>query len=169
MKTKVIAMIVCLMLLLAGCLATQPTVLYAVRQGVSEWVALLSQRMGTQPTVLHAVRPSLVGYRQQVVPPFDRTVRDAAAVQRLYAAALALPISSNYGAPCPPDFHLVYHLTFLAGTSQLQQIDVEPLGCSFVFLSQTDVRQADQSFLTLLAHTIGLPRLDPAGLLPGGE
>lgn len=144
MRTKASAMTLFLLLLLAGC-------------------------MGTQPTVLHAVRPSLVGSHQQVVPPLDRTVSDAAAVQRLYAAALALVRPSQYPAPCPADFGLVYHVTFLAGTSQLQQMDVYPLGCHWVYLSQADVRQADQAFLTLLAHTMGLPSLIPAGLLPGEE
>ena len=70
MKTKASGMTLLLVLLLAGC-------------------------MGTQPTVLHVVRPSLVGYHQQVVPPLERTVSEAAAVQRLYAAALALPSKSQ--------------------------------------------------------------------------
>jgi hypothetical protein len=118
-----------------------------------------------QPTVLHVIRPSLVGSRQQVTP-LDRTVRDATTVQQLYVAALALPRPSRYPLPCPNDFGLVYHLTFLDGTSQLQQIDVQPLGCHWVYLSQTDVRQADQGFLALLAKAIGLPSLIPAGLLP---
>ena len=145
MKTKASGVALFLVLLLAGCMGT------AADQ---------------EPTLLHVVRPGLVGYHQQQVAPFDRTVRDAAAVQRLYTVALALPRPSQYPAPCPFDFRLVYHLTFLVGTSQLQQMDVQPLGCQWVYLSQTDVRQADQTFLTLLAHTIGLPSLIPAGLLP---
>lgn len=144
MKTKASGMIFLLVLLLAGC-------------------------MGTQPTVLHVVRPGLVGYQQQVVPPLDRTVSDAAAVQGLYTAALALQSPSQYPLPCPNDLGLVYHLTFLVGTSQLQQMDVQPLGCHWVYLSQTDVRQANQAFLTLLTHTIGLPSLVPAGLLPSSR
>ena len=87
-------------------------------------------------------------------------------MQRLYTAALALPRPSQYPLPCPNDLGLVYHVTFLAGTSQLQQMDVQPLGCTWVYLSQTDVRQGDQSFLTLFADTIGLSSLIPAGLLP---
>ena len=146
MKTKASAMAFLLLLLLTGCMGRAST---------------------PQPTVLHVVRPVLVGYHQQQVAPFDRTVWDAASVQRLYAAALALPIPQQYPTPCPFDIGPVYHLTFLNGTSQLQQVDVEPLGCHWVYLSQTDVRQADQAFLTLLAHTIGLPSLIPAGLLPG--
>ena len=145
MKTKASGVALFLVLLLAGCMGT------AADQ---------------EPTLLHVVRPGLVGYHQQQVAPFDRTVRDAAAVQRLYTAALALPRPSQYPLPCTNDWGLVYHLTFLKGTSQLQQMDVQPLGCHWVYLSQTDVRQADQSFLTLLANTIGLPSLIPAGLLP---
>lgn len=145
MKTKASGIALFLVLLLAGCMGT------AADQ---------------EPTLLHVVRPGLVGYHQQQVAPFDRTVRDAAAVQQLYAAALALPRPSQYPLPCTNDWGLVYHLTFLKGTSQLQQMDVQPLGCHWVYLSQTDVRQADQSFLTLLANTIGLPSLIPAGLLP---
>jgi hypothetical protein len=118
-----------------------------------------------QPTVLHVIRPSLVGSRQKVAP-LDRTVRDATTVQQVYGAALALPRASKYPLPCPADFGLVYHLTFLDGTSQLQRLDVYPLGCHWVYLSQTDVRQADPGFLALLAKAIGLPSLIPAGLLP---
>jgi hypothetical protein len=142
MKMKASGMAVLLLLLLTGCMASDP-----------------------QPTVLHVVRPSLVGYHQQMAP-LDRTVKDATAVQQLYVAAQALPRPSQYPLPCTNDFGLVYHVTFLAGTSPLQQLDVQPLGCHWVYLSQTDVRRADQSFLTLLAKTIGLPSLIPAGLLP---
>src|SRR5436305_13380984 len=145
MKTKASATAFLLVLLLAGCMGT-----------VSD----------PQPMVLHVVRPSLVGYHQPV-PPLDRTVRDAAAVQRLYAVALALP--RQHVHPCPNDFGLIYHLTFLKGASQLQQMDVQPLGCHWVFLGQADSRQADQAFFTLLAHTIGLPSLIPAGLLPSSR
>lgn len=144
MKTKARALAFLLLLLLTGCM------------GIAS---------NSHPTVLHVVRPSLVGSHQQVAP-LDHTVRDAPTVQRLYAAALALPRPSQYPLPCTNDFGLVYHLTFLAGTSQLQQIDVQPLGCNWVYLSQTDVRRADQSFLTLLAKTIGLHSLIPAGLFP---
>ena len=144
MKTKASGMAVLLLLLLTGC---------------------MGMASNPQPTVLHVVRPSLVGYHQQVAP-LDRTARDATTVQRLYAAALALPRPSQYPLPCTNDFGLVYHVTFLAGTSPLQQLDVQPLGCHWVYLSQTDVRRADQSFLTLFAKTIGLPSLIPAGLLP---
>lgn len=146
MKTKASGVALFLVLLLAGCMGT------------------VADR---EPTLLHVVRPGLVGYHQQQVAPFDRTVRDAAAVQRLYTAALALPRPSHPPVPCTYDWGLVYHLTFLEGTSQLQQMDVQPLNCNhLVNLSQTDVRQTDQSFLTLLANTIGLPSLIPAGLLP---
>jgi hypothetical protein len=147
MKTKAsVAAFFLLLLLLTGCM------------GIAS---------NPQPTVLQIARPGLVGPHQQQVASLDRTVRDATAVQRFYTAAQALPHPSQYPLPCPNDLGLVYHLTFLAGTSQLQQIDVQPLGCHWVYLSQTDVRQADQSFLNLLAKTIGLPSLIPAGLLPG--
>lgn len=143
MRTKASVLVFLLLLVLTGCVGTTS---------------------GSQPTVLHVVRPVLAGFQQ--VPPLDRTVRDATAVQRLYVAALALPRPSQYPVPCPNDFGLVYHVTFLVGTNPLQQIDVQPLGCHWVYMSPTDVRRADQSFLTLLAHTIGLPSLIPAGLLP---
>jgi len=144
MKSKASAVAFLLLLLLTGC---------------------MGMASNPQPTVLQIARPSLVGYHQQVAP-LDRNVRDATAVQRLYTAAHALPRPSQYPVPCTNDFGLVYHVTFLAGTSPLQQIDVQPLGCHWVYLSQTDVRRADQSFLNLLAKTIGLPSLIPAGLLP---
>lgn len=145
MNTKASGMVLLLVLFLSGCLGTAS---------------------GSQPTVLHVVRPRLVGSQQQVVPPFDHTVSDAAAVQQLYAAALVLPRPSQYPLPCPNDWGLIYQLAFLAGTKQLQQMDVQPLGCQWVYLSQTDVRRANQDFLRLLAHTLGLPSLISAGLLP---
>lgn len=144
MKTKAIGLAFLLLLLLTGCMGTAST---------------------PKPSILHAVRPSLSRSHQQVTP-LDQTVRDAPTVQRLYAAALALPRPRQYPLPCPNDFGLVYHLTFLDGMNQLQRIDVQPLGCHWVYLSQTDVRQADQSFLTLLANTIKLPSLIPTGWLP---
>lgn len=147
MKTKASGIALFLVLILAGCMGTT------------------SNR---EPTMLHVVRPGLVGYHQQQVVSLNRTVRDAAAVQRLYTDALALPNARKYGypLPCTNDWGLVYHLTFLEGTSQRQQMDVQPLGCHWVYLSQTDVRRADQSFLTLLTNPIGLTSLIPTGLLP---
>ena len=145
MKSKASGIVFFLVFFLAGCIGTTS---------------------GSQPTVLHVVRPSLVGHQQQQVAPFDRTMSDAAAVQRLYTAALALPRPSQYPLPCPDDLGLIYHVTFLEGASQLQQMDVQPLGCHWVYLSQTDVRRADQNFLALLAKTSRLPSLIPVGLLP---
>ena len=90
MKIQASAIAFLLVLLLAGCMGTasdpQPTVL---------------------PTLLHVVRPSLVGYHQAVAS-LDRTVREAAALQRLYAGALALP--RQHVHPCPNDFGLPFDL-----------------------------------------------------------
>jgi hypothetical protein len=144
MKLKASAVAFLLLLLLTGCTGT-----------VSN----------SQPTALQIARPSLTGSQQQVAS-LNRTVSNATAVQQLYTAAQALPRPSQYPLPCPNDLGLVYHLTFLAGTSPLQQIDVQPLGCHWVYLKQTDVRRADQNFFTLLAKTIDLSSLIPPGLLP---
>lgn len=143
-----------LLLFLAGCggtaaAATAPTL-----------------QAGSQPNALHVARPRLVGYNQQVIAPFDKTVSNAAEAQQLYAAALALPRPSQYPLPCPDDWGLTYQLTFLRGTSPLSQMQAQAMGCQWVYLSQTDVRRGNQSFLQLLAHTIGLPSLIPSGLLP---
>lgn len=163
MKVKASGIGLLVLLFLAGCGGTaaafQPT---ATRVGTQT----TAPSGGAQPNVLQVVRPSLVGYQQQALPSFEKTVSDPAAVQKLYAAALALPRPSQYPLPCPNDMGLKYQLTFLVGTSPLQQMEVQPLGCQWVYLSQTDVRRADQAFLQLLAHTIGLPSLIPAGLLP---
>ncbi len=152
MKASGLALLV--LLFLAGC------------GGAAVAAQATATQPGSQPTVLQVVRPGLVGYNQQVIPPWNKTVTDAAEVQQLYAAALALPKPSQYPLPCPDDMGLRYQLTFLAGTSPVQQIEMQPMGCQWVYLSQTDVRAGNQTFLQLLAHTIGLPSLVPAGLLP---
>lgn len=93
---------------------------------------------------------------------------DVAAVQRLYAAALALDSASQYGypLPCPNDLGLVYRLTFRDGTNPLQRAEVQALGCHWVYLSHSDVRRAHPAFLDSLAKTIGLTLLVPSGWFP---
>jgi hypothetical protein len=110
------------------------------------------------PTVLHVVRTN--GFLKQLAP-FDRTVRDVAAVQRLYTAAYALPPAAPGVVHCPNDLGVVYHLYFLHDTTLIQEMDLDATGCQFLHISKTDVRNTDPAFRTLVARTIGVGSLLP--------
>lgn len=113
----------------------------------------------SQPTVLHVTRTSGVPIN---LPPLDRTVRDAAAVQRLYSAAYKLPtIPANAVFNCPMSRGIVYHLQFMRGTTPLQAMDLQADGCPFLQIGKS-VRQTTPTFISLLAKTLGIPSLIPA-------
>ena len=68
---------------------------------------------GESPNILHVVRYNGL-QKVQPVPPLDVTISDAAQVQRLYAALLAIPPAPLVSGPvnCPADFGISYSLTF---------------------------------------------------------
>jgi hypothetical protein len=94
------------------------------------------------------------------VAPFDRTVTDTTAVQRLYITAQGLPPATGT-YDCAKDIGLVYHLNFLQGTALIKQIDLQATGCPFLHISKTDVRMTNPSFVSLFTRTIGIPSLVP--------
>jgi hypothetical protein len=86
----------------------------------------------------------------------DETITDASAVQRLYAAAQALPpIQQGAVYNCPAEIaNLVYTLTFLRGTTVVRTVHLQATGCQFLSFSATDIRVTNASFMTLFHRTI---------------
>ena len=113
-----------------------------------------------EPAMLQAVRP----YNSILdLPAFSRCVSDAARVQRLYAAALALPPKGDRVYACPKSWGITYQLIFLADGVIVGMMTQEADGCGFLHLSQTDIRLTDGPFRQQVADTIGLPSLLPFG------
>jgi hypothetical protein len=90
------------------------------------------------------------------LPEFRRCVQDAAGVQRLYVAILALPAKGNGFYSCPKGAGSDYYLTFLAGSNVVRMMTLETGGCRFLSLSDTDVRLTDDTFQQEFAELVGL-------------
>lgn len=129
------------LVLLAGCAQSSPT--------------LTSQTV----TSLFVIRTG--GFPLNHIPPFQRTATDAAKVQRLYNALLALPAFPPGTFSCPADFGVAYHLTFFNQSVIALQATVKPDGCEGVSFNGTTqwtkwVATSPQ-FWTLFADTLGVP------------
>ncbi len=93
---------------------------------------------------------------------FETNVHDAAAVQRLYDAALALPPPKPGIYNCPADYGKSYHLAFSGIQGHVRTMDIKVGGCPTIHLLETDkFGWMDQAFFTLFEKTIGVSRLDP--------
>jgi hypothetical protein len=115
------------------------------------------------PTLLHITRtdPSATGK----LGPLDRTVTNAQQVQNLYRTALALPayaVGSSISQSCLNDPGVIYHLDFLQGPTEVQQMNLDPGSCRILYLDRTDLRQASEGFLTLLKRALRLNSLTAA-------
>lgn len=112
-----------------------------------------------QLTALHVVRPATLNN----VPKFERTVQNATAVQNLFKAAYALPAAPKGVMNCPVDLGIVYHLSFLHGTTLIQEMTLYPTGCTALQIGQdtSNVRSAPYDFQKLVAKMIGLASLVP--------
>ena len=112
-----------------------------------------------QLTSLHVVRPATLNN----VPRFERTIRDTGTIQRLFNAAYTLPDAPNGIRSCPADLGIVYHLSFLHGTTLLQEMTLSPTGCTGLPIGRntSDIRSAPYDFQQLVAKTIGLASLVP--------
>lgn len=107
-------------------------------------------------TSLHVIRTS--AFPQNHIPPFERTATDAAKVQHLYNALLALPTPPPGPLFCPVDFGVAYHVTFFNQSVIVLQATVKPDGCRSVSLSNGKSRWAySDTFWTLFADTLGVP------------
>jgi hypothetical protein len=111
---------------------------------------------GSLPTALHVERTS---YLPQF-PTREYRVRDVAAVQRLYAAACALPVlAPNNATSCPSGFGLVYQLTFLGTSTPVRSMELHD-GCWRLTIG-SEVHATNPSFLSLVARTLRIPSLVP--------
>jgi hypothetical protein len=111
--------------------------------------------------VLHVTRtdPSPTGNN---LGPLDKTVTDPQTVQNLYHAALALPayaVGSSISQSCLSDTGVIYHLDFLQGSNEVQKMNLDPGDCKILYLSQTDLRQVNNAFLTQIKQAIGVNSL----------
>src|SRR5690348_9715009 len=75
-----------------------------------------------QPTALHVTRNALPEYN---FPAVDVTIRDVAAIQRLYQSAYALQHTTGGPYLCFADIGLEYQINFLQGTTVLQHMRLD--------------------------------------------
>jgi hypothetical protein len=141
MRSKILLVVPILIFLLMGCGST-PQVSTSLQVTRSE---------------------NLSGYN---VAPIEITVNNTTAVQKLYAAAMALP-TPQPGAiyHCFADIGLMYHLSFRCNMFTFKHMDLEVTGCEWLHLNQTTVRRANSSFFTLVSQTIGILCLIPTANL----
>ena len=114
----------------------------------------------TGPTALHITRTDLSTTNN--LGPLDKTVTDTQEVQKLYHAALTLPALSTgqeMNQACLSDVGVIYHLDFLQGNTEVQKMNLDPGDCKILYLSQTDLRQVNDAFLTQLKQAIGVNSL----------
>jgi|SRR5579884_2850860 len=123
-------------------------------------MGLIGGKENVGPDVLHVTSSGpLPGYH---FTPVDRTIRDVKSVQQLYNAAYALQTvspSSHYF--CPLDTGLVYHLTFLHGTTVLQTMDLSATGCQLLHSASLSTRRSTNAFNMELAHMLNRSSLQP--------
>ena len=115
--------------------------------------------------------------REGVYPAFQTTIRDPERVSRFYQAAHAL-IKIPPGGGCNPGPPLIYHLTFLNGTTVVAKMELYPNGhgydadyhaytgplangCGFLLIEPDDERALTLQFYAQAAHLFGLPTIDP--------
>ena len=116
-----------------------------------------------QPTALHVTRNALPEY---TFPAVDVTIRDVAAVQRLYQSAYALQHARGGPYLCFADIGLEYQIDFLQGTTILQHMRLDVTGCQFLQIDhEQPVRLTNQAFRNLFSQTTGISPLAPT--LPG--
>ncbi len=109
------------------------------------------------PNVLQVTRNS--AFHQNSFPNLQRTVKNAATVQSLDQAVLALPSFPTGILHCPADFGIDYRLDFFRGNTSVLQAVADPNGCQAVSLSRKDLRWATTTpkFWALLAKALGIP------------
>lgn len=100
-------------------------------------------------------------------PTLDTSIRDSVAVERLYTAALKLPLA-HWIYNCAADDGVMYHLTFVGGTVAQRQMDLDASGCRFLSIGPAhEAHVTDDVFIALFTHTLGISSLDPD--LPGNS
>ncbi len=155
MGVKKIVLALPLFLLIVGCSASNP-----------------GGSLSPKPTTLYVTRINLISANG--FAPFQTTIHDAAMVEHLYAAALALPAVPPRGVKsmCLNDLGLRYRLVFRPTPLPSNQMELNPGGCQLLYIrtgnyrgtGKIDVRQMDTAFLSLFARTIKVPWLGEPSL-----
>ncbi len=127
-----------------------PLLLLLVSCGTSN----LNGKTPSQSTTLSVTRINLIPSNK--FASFQETVNDAAMIQQLYTAALALPPVSSAWRSCLADAGLRYRLVFHLSTFPSSRMELNPGGCWDLSIEgkKTDVRQMNQAFLSLFSKTI---------------
>lgn len=109
------------------------------------------------PTALHVTLPPS-SYLAPLYRPIDKSIGDVTAVQRLYAAALALPATPKTGTQMclAGNPGLIYQLVFLNGSRVLRTADLDATGCIDLRFGPRDLRMTNPSFLALFQQTLAL-------------
>jgi hypothetical protein len=131
-------------------------------------LALMGDRLAlgasasTPPAASHGFVLHVVRYQFSVssTPTLEKDLYDAAAAQRLYAAALALPVAPYVRLPCL-QMGVIYHLTFVQDGHIIHIMDIEPNGCGLSTIYPAYTRLVTPTFLRLLATTLELNSLVP--------
>lgn len=118
--------------------------------------AMISRRVNA----VHILRTS--DFPQNHIPPFEKTIRNAALAQHLYDALMALPVMPQGTYNCPADFGVAYHLTFYQGHADVASALVKPDGCEIATLPDGSSRWAapDPGFWQVFASVTGVPESD---------
>jgi hypothetical protein len=158
MKRCFVVLLLLLCLFLAACGGTAtvpvPTSTTANQQSTSG-PAGTTPASDSSPTILRVTRtdPSVTNN----IGPLNKAVTSASTVQSLYSMALKLPVyptGTSISQSCLNDLGVIYHLDFLQGTTDVQRMNLDPGNCKILYFSQTDLRQASDSFLNLLKQAI---------------
>jgi hypothetical protein len=122
-------------------------------------LAACTPQSATTPPALtsaHIIRTS--AFPGNHIPPFERTVTDAAKVQQLYAMLVALPAMPPGIYHCPVDLGVQYHLTFFTGNTPFTSATVDAGGCGGVTVGNSSHWWArDATFWQQFADDLGVP------------
>ncbi|GER90279.1 hypothetical protein KDW_44410 [Dictyobacter vulcani] len=111
------------------------------------------------PTILKVTRPHNPLRPELAV--INKRITNAAAVQKLYQAALALPEASSALRHCPADYGMAYKLTFLDHDTKIKTMELKITGCQALSIdtdtifNHKDARDTNTAFNDLFSHTIG--------------
>jgi hypothetical protein len=100
-------------------------------------------------------------FQQRSQTVLDTVIRDTTAVQRLYDAALALPLEPPGAHSCPEDaYQYTYHLAFAGIQGPVRTLDAG--SCYTIeFVETHAAHRMDAAFYSLFTKTIGVTKYDP--------
>jgi hypothetical protein len=100
-------------------------------------------------------------FRQRSQTVLDTVIRDTTAVQRLYDAALALPLVPPRPHGCPADaYQYTYHLAFAGVQGPVRTMDAG--SCYAIeFVETHAAHRMDAAIYSLFTKTIGVTKYGP--------